>query len=95
MNIWPGDWDNQLERTNMRVDKENGSVIRPKLVISLTLNTYYNVYNSDFEDTLKNTSFLPRPGFEPGTSSCGTRKESFCARLRLPLAAPSREYFSS
>ena len=36
--------------------------------------TYYSVYNSDFEDTLKNTSFLPLPGFEPGTSSCGTRK---------------------
>ena len=39
--------------------------------------TYYNVYNSQLKDTLENTSFLPRPGFKPGTSLCGTRKESF------------------
>ena len=35
--------------------------------------TYYSVRYSLLEDTLKNTSCLPRPGFEPGTSSCGTR----------------------
>ena len=40
---------------------------------------YYSVYNNQLEDTLKNTSYLPRPAFEPGTSSCGTRKKSFCA----------------
>ena len=55
----------------------------------------YSVYNSEFEDTLKNTSCLPRSGFEPRISSCGTRKESFCARLRLPLAVLPMEYFSS
>ena len=55
--------------------------------------SYYSLYNSPLGDTLKNTSCLPFLGFEPGTYSCGTRKDSFCARLRLPLAAPSREYF--
>ena len=49
----------------------------------------YSVCNSVLEDTLNNTSCLPCPGFEPGTSSRGTRKEFFCARLRLPLAALS------
>ena len=48
----------------------------------------YSIYNTRFVDTLNNTSFLPQQGFEPGISSCGTRKYSFCARLRLPLAAP-------
>ena len=36
--------------------------------------SYYSIYNSQLEDTLKNTSSLPLPGFEPRTSSCGTRK---------------------
>ena len=36
--------------------------------------TYYSVYNSELEDTLKNTRCLPCQGFEPGTSSCGTIK---------------------
>ena len=52
-----------------------------------------SVYNSQLEDNSKNTSSLPRQGFEPGNPPCGTRKELFCARLLLPLAAPSREYF--
>ena len=34
----------------------------------------YSVYNIQFEDTLKNTRWLPLPGFQPGTLSCGTRK---------------------
>ena len=38
--------------------------------------TYYSVYNSQLEDTLNNKRCLPRPGFKPRTSSCGTRKES-------------------
>ena len=46
---------------------------------SIQLYLTYSVYNSQLEDTLKNTSCLPRPGFEPGTSSCGTRKKSFFA----------------
>ena len=53
----------------------------------------YSVYISQLEDTLKNTSSLPCLGFKPGISSYGRRKLYFCARLRLPLAAPSREYF--
>ena len=24
MKLWPGDWRNQLERMNMKVDEENG-----------------------------------------------------------------------
>ena len=54
---------------------------------------YHGVYNSQLKDTLNNTSCVPRPRFEPGTSSCVTRKVSFCAQLRLPLAALSRGYF--
>ena len=52
-----------------------------------------SLYNSQLEDTLNNTSCLPCSGFEPKTSSCGTRKELFCAQLHLPLAALPREYF--
>ena len=26
--IWPGDWNNQLERTNTKVDKDNGKAAR-------------------------------------------------------------------
>ena len=53
----------------------------------------YNVFNSQFEVTLKNTSCLRCLGLEPSTSSCGTIKESFLTRLSLPLATPSRDYF--
>ena len=53
----------------------------------------YIVYNGQSEDNFKNTICVTRPGFEPRTYPCGTRKYSFCARLRLPLAAPSRGYF--
>ena len=27
MEIWPGDWKNQLERMNMKVDEENGKAM--------------------------------------------------------------------
>ena len=28
MNIWPGNWNNQLERTNINVDGDNGKAVR-------------------------------------------------------------------
>ena len=41
---------------------------------SIQLYLTYSVYNSQLEDTLKNTIWVTIPGVEPVTSSCQTRK---------------------